>query len=139
MRVKLQALDHYPHQCQLQVRVTDLNYGNHLGNDATVGLLQEARVQWLATFGAAEGDLGDGATGIIQTDLAITYLAEGRLHDRLTVDTALVERSRLSFRLAQRLRRGDTVLALAETGFLGFSYPAAKRAPLPPTFPTPEA
>jgi len=135
-RIKLQALTHYPHQTALSVRVTDLNYGNHLGNDAIVGLLQEARVHWLASLAASEIDLGDGSTGIIQTDLALNYLAEGHLHDALIVDTAVIEPSRIAFRLAQRLRRGDTILALAETGFLGFDYSAGKRAPLPTPFRT---
>ena len=31
----------------IPVRIGDINYGNHLGNDAFVSIIHEARVQWL--------------------------------------------------------------------------------------------
>jgi hypothetical protein len=43
-RLKLELPAGFPFRTTLTVRVTDLNYGNHLGNDALLGLLHEARV-----------------------------------------------------------------------------------------------
>jgi acyl-CoA thioester hydrolase len=32
---------------KINVRISDINYGNHVGNDSFVSILHEARVQWL--------------------------------------------------------------------------------------------
>ncbi|HSQ86922.1 MAG TPA: hypothetical protein VLM43_19620 [Desulfobacterales bacterium] len=59
-RVKLTPLDHYQNIYETTVEVTDINYGNHLGNDALVGIIHRARVHFLHRLGASENDLGDG-------------------------------------------------------------------------------
>lgn len=132
-RVKLLELPDYGHVTELIVRVTDLNYGNHLGNDALVGLLHEARARWLTTLGVSERDLGTG-TGIIQTDLVVNYRAEAHGGDILRLYTHCIACSRAGFRLAQRVARGETTVALAETGFLAYDYAAGRRGRVPESF-----
>jgi acyl-CoA thioester hydrolase len=51
--------------CEIPLRITDLNYGGHVGNDRIMALLQEARVQFLATKGYSELQLEE--TGLILT------------------------------------------------------------------------
>jgi 4-hydroxybenzoyl-CoA thioesterase len=51
---------------ELEIRITDINYGGHLGNDRLLSLVHEARVQWLASHDWTELDV-DGI-GLIMTD-----------------------------------------------------------------------
>ena len=46
-RVKLEIPELLPFATELEVRVGDVNYGGHLGNDALLGLLHEARIRFL--------------------------------------------------------------------------------------------
>ena len=43
------------HRHPLTVRVTDMNYGRHLGHDALVSLLHEARMQAFWSFDCNDG------------------------------------------------------------------------------------
>jgi acyl-CoA thioesterase FadM len=44
--------------CEIPVRITDLNYGGHVGNDSMLTLAHEARVRFLAHHGYSEMNLG---------------------------------------------------------------------------------
>ena len=46
-RVKLLIPENKIFTTNIEVRITDINYGNHVGNDAFIRLIHEARVQWL--------------------------------------------------------------------------------------------
>ena len=58
----------------LAVRITDINYGNHTGNDKLAGLLHEARVQWLKSINCSE--LNVFGTSLIMRDLTIRFISE---------------------------------------------------------------
>ncbi|MGW8325161.1 MAG: thioesterase family protein, partial [Desulfobacterales bacterium] len=90
-RVKLTPLDHYKNIYETTVEVTDINYGNHLGNDALVGIIHRARVHFLHRLGVSEYDLGDGKTGILLADLIANYKEESFLFDKLSVESSIGE------------------------------------------------
>ncbi|MFC1567496.1 hypothetical protein ACFL3R_01495 [Thermodesulfobacteriota bacterium] len=46
-RIKLDPQERYQHTYETTIEVTDLNYGNHMGNDALVGIIHRARVHLL--------------------------------------------------------------------------------------------
>ncbi len=46
-RLKLEIPEKIIASVTIPVRITDINYGNHVGNDAFVSILHEARMQWL--------------------------------------------------------------------------------------------
>ena len=73
-RIKLDLPERFPFSTELQVRITDVNYGGHMGNDALLGLLHEARVQFLAHYGLSELDIC--GAGIIMADSVIVYKSE---------------------------------------------------------------
>lgn len=52
-------------ETRMQVRITDINSGNHLGNDALISMLSEARAQFLLSYGVSEG--ASSGQGIIVT------------------------------------------------------------------------
>jgi acyl-CoA thioester hydrolase len=108
----------------IPVRISDVNYGNHVGNDAFVSIIHEARLQWLQQNGQSE--LNFGGTGLIMSDLAIEFKNESFYGDVITVSVYAGEISRVSFELYYKLvtnRNGTTMLlANAKTGMICFDY-----------------
>ena len=49
-RIKLDLPERFPFSTELRVRITDVNYGGHMGNDSLLGLLHEARVRFLEHY-----------------------------------------------------------------------------------------
>lgn len=116
---------------RLAVRVTDVNYGGHLGNDRVLGLAHEARVRWLASCGLSEKDVG--GVGLIMADAALVFRGEAFLGDELEVELGAMEVRRSSFDLVYRLTRTPDAaeIALVKTGMVCFDYAARKVARLP--------
>ena len=133
-RVKLQLQPTYEFHYEVTLQVRDINYGGHLGNDALVGLLHEARINLLHGLGLSEMNLGDGQTGIIMADLVVNFLEEGFMLDRLAIDSHIGEMTQRSFRIFYRITKGDKILALAETGIVAFDYAQRKIVPVPAPF-----
>lgn len=120
----------------LTVRITDVNYGNHLGNDALVGLIHEARVQWLQGLGLSELDIG--GTGIIMKDLTVQFKAECFWGDPLEVDISVIELSTVAFKLRYQLFKKSVetpeqrkLAADATTTLVSFRYDIRKVAAIP--------
>ncbi len=57
-RIKLDPQNRYQHIYETTIEVTDLNYGNHMGNDAMVGIIHRARVHFLHQLSASEKKWG---------------------------------------------------------------------------------
>ncbi len=133
-RVKLQEQSCYEFRYEVTLQVRDINYGGHLGNDALVGLLHEARINLLSRLGCSEMNLGDGQTGMIMGDLVVNFREEGFMLDQLQIDSHIGEMSQRSFRIFHRITKGDNLLALAETGLVTFNYARRAIAPIPAAF-----
>lgn len=134
-RIKLIPLETYHHTYETAVEVTDLNYGNHLGNDALVGIVHRARVHFLRFLDAGENDLGDGKTGILVADMALNYKGEGFLFDRIVVQSSIGELQAKSFRMYHRVTASDNrLIGLAEVGIAAFDYQSRKLARIPRQF-----
>jgi hypothetical protein len=73
-RMKLDIPSRIQFTTELNVRISDVNYGGHLGNDAVLSLIHEARVQFLNHFGYSEKDIEE--TGIIMADSVVIYRSE---------------------------------------------------------------
>ena len=58
----------------VNVLVSHQNYGNHLGYDAVLSLLQEARLRWLKTIRAdlTEVNIEDGVGWLVK-EVHLTY------------------------------------------------------------------
>lgn len=131
--VKIELPDAWVFRTELPVRITDINYGGHVGNDALLALVQEARVRWLRQFGWTEKL--DGQVGLIMVDVAVRFKAELHYGDTLVVHLATVEWTRLGFDLVYLLARPDGAeIARARSGFVFFDYAARRMAPPPAGF-----
>lgn len=117
----------------IPVRIADINYGNHVGNDAFVSIIHEARMQWLKQYDYTE--LRIEGVGLIMSDLAIEFKNEAFYGDVVEVKLSAGEISRVSFELYYQLfvKRNDKSihLANAKTGMVCYDYDAKKVAAIP--------
>jgi acyl-CoA thioesterase FadM len=132
-RIKLNPLPHYPFAVEIGVRITDCNYGGHLGNDRLLALIHEARVAFLQHHGYSEMDCGGVA--LILADVVINYKNEAFPGDVLVFEVAAGEPTRNGFRLFFRVTRKNdgAIIALVENGMVCFDYRERKIQPLPET------
>lgn len=135
-RIKLTVPEKKIFTTEITVRITDINYGNHLGNDSLVGIIHEARMKWLAAAGYSE--LNIGGASLIMSDLAVEYKSESFYGDILSVQIAVAEIQKISFEVYYEVtaKRNDNVILIArsKTGMVCFDYEARKVAALPETF-----
>ncbi|MFM7671212.1 MAG: acyl-CoA thioesterase [Bacteroidota bacterium] len=119
--------------CELTIRISDLNYGNHLGNDRIVSLLHEARVQFLSAFQYTEMNLE--SVGLILRDLSVVLKREMFYGDALRIETSVPEWSAVGFRMQYRVIRkemeAEIVTALAHTTMICFDYSKKKPVRVP--------
>src|SRR4249919_418142 len=118
---------------QIPVRITDVNYGNHVGNDAFISIIHEARMQWLRQYGYTELNI-DG-TGLIMSDLGVEFKNESFYGDVMEVKISVGMQSSVSFELFYQLsakRNNENVLlANAKTGMVCYDYASKKVVPIP--------
>jgi acyl-CoA thioesterase FadM len=129
MRVKVKFPEQSPLAVfRIPVRITDINYGGHLGNDAVLSVMQEARMQFLASEGFTE--LAVGGHGLIMGDVMITYRGESFYGDMLVIEIFVDELSARTFDLLYRVvaERDGTKLPVADakTGMICFDYESRK-------------
>ena len=130
-RIKLTLPDQFSFSTLIPVRITDINYGNHLANDAVLSILHEARMQFLKSIGYTE--LSFGGVGLIMSDVAIEFKAEAFYGDTLKAYVTAGEISKVGFELYYELVRSedDKIVALAKTGMICFDYSKRKVAAVP--------
>lgn len=133
-RVKLTKLTSYQFCHRLTVRATDINYAGHVGNEALLGFVHEARSQFMARLGFDTVGVKHHQVGLIIADLAVNFMAEVYAQDNLEIDCQIGEIQEKSFRLFHRIRRAEQVIALVETGLVAFDYPARIVVQLPADF-----
>lgn len=133
-RIELNLPDIFSFSTDVRVRISDINYGNHLGNDALLSLVHEARLQFLQSRGFSELDI-DGC-GLILTDAVIVYKSQGFHGDLLTIFAAVGDFNKYGcdffYKVVQK--NGGKEVARAKTGIVFFDYNRQKMVPVPPAF-----
>ena len=117
---------------EIKIRITDLNYGGHLGNDTMLSLLHEARVRFLKHFNYSEMDVE--GVGIIMADAAIQFKTEAFYGERLKIEIAADEFTRVAFDLFYRVSCSGRVVAIATTGIVFYDYEKKKVVSIPDKF-----
>jgi acyl-CoA thioester hydrolase len=129
-RVKIDLPEKSWFTATIPVRITDLNYGNHLGNDALLSIIHEARMQFLNSFGLSE--LAFAGASLIMADVAISYKGESFYGDVLSIEMAATDLSKYGFDLVYKIsNQTGKAVAEAKTGMLCFDYNARKLMALP--------
>ncbi|WP_435960758.1 acyl-CoA thioesterase [Immundisolibacter sp.] len=117
---------------ELPVQARDINYGGHLGHDAAVSLLHEARRRWLARAGYDEADAG--GAGLIMLELEVHYTAEAFWADRLRVAMAVTGLGAVRCEFRYRVSRAGQEVLIARTRMGFFDYKARRLARRPSDF-----
>jgi acyl-CoA thioesterase FadM len=132
-RIKLAIPEKVISTFVIPVRISDINYGNHVGNDAFVSIIHEARMQWLKQYGYTEMQVE--GIGLIMSDLALEFRHESFYGDVVEIKIGSGDISRVGFDLYYRLyakrNTENILLANAKTGMVCYDYAAKKVAPVP--------
>jgi acyl-CoA thioester hydrolase len=132
-RVKIKLPIIFQFQTEIKVRISDINYGGHLGNDSVLSIIHEARFQFFNSLGYKD-ELSIEGFGTIQADVAIAYKGEAFHGETIKVQIAVDEISRKSFDLIYLLSTPQKEIARAKTGIAMFDYSENKVVSLPGVF-----
>jgi acyl-CoA thioester hydrolase len=121
-RVTIDMPDTFVFSTELDVRISDINYANHLGHDAFISLLHEARIRFLHSLGYTESDIEGLA--IIIADLAVVYKVQAAYGSRLRIEIAGGNINKYGCDLFYRVTRipDNTPILEAKTGIVFFEY-----------------
>lgn len=130
-RMKIEMPDKWQFSTEIQVRIDDLNYGNHMGNQQFLVFGQEARSRFFGIHGFSE--LNFGGVSLIQADAAITYTCEGSLGDRVAIDIAIELTGSSSFDVYYKFtnRTKGKHMANLRTALVSFDYEKGKPVAIP--------
>lgn len=132
-RIEIQLPEKFIFHSEIGVRVSDLNYGNHVGNDSILTLMQEARTLFYRSMGFESEVKLEGSIGQIVSDAAIVYKAESFLGDTLKVEIAVGDLNKYGFDLYYKITNKATgkEVAHGKTGIVCFDYSKRKMASIP--------
>jgi len=133
-RIQIHLPDQFIFSTTLPVRVSDLNYGAHVGNDAILTIMQEARVIFYRQLGFRDEVSFEGSVGQIIADAAIQYKSESFLGDVLSIHIAVGDFNKYGFDMYYRIDNQTTgkEVARGKTGIVCFDYDRHKVASIPP-------
>ena len=118
---------------RIPVRITDINYGDHVGNDSVVSIIHEARMQFLQHHGFTE--LNIEGIGLIMSDLVAEFKNESFYKDVIEVKLGTGDISKVSFELIYTLSTTrdvtQIIIANAKTTMVCYDYEVKKVASIP--------
>ena len=132
-RIKIDLPEKILASFSIPVRITDINFGNHVGNNAIVEIVHEARVQFLQKYNFTELNVAESS--LIMSELLVEYKNESFYGDVLEVTLYCGEISRVAFELFYKIStkrsHQEIVIALAKTGMVCYDYKIKKVSSLP--------
>ncbi|HMR91150.1 MAG TPA: thioesterase family protein [Chitinophagaceae bacterium] len=133
IKIELPASLAFNFRTIVPVRITDINYGGHAGNDAILSIIHETRMQFLHQFGYTEMNVEHA--GLIMADVAIEFKKELFYNDQVICHAAAGDFSRIGFDIYYKLEKeenGKSLTAvLAKTGMICYDYQEKKLVAVP--------
>ena len=130
MRVKISFQKPFTFSVTIPVRISDINYGGHVGNDSILSIVHEARMTFFKHHDQTE--MNAGGVNLIMADSAVQYKGEAFHGDTILVEIYADNISSISFDLFYKLStlREDKQLDIAyvKTGMICFDYSTRKIA-----------
>lgn len=132
-RITIDLPETFLYTTEIPVRGSDLNYGNHLGHDSVLTIMQEARLQFYRHLGFKNELSFEGPVGQVIADAAVVYKSESFLGDVLVCSIAAADFTRYGFDLFYRITNKATgkEVARGKTGIVCFDYEKRKLAVVP--------
>lgn len=133
-RITLDLPESYIFSVDIPLRITDINYGNHLGNDAVLALVHEARVRFLQSYGFSEIDIA--GCSIIMSDAALVFKSQGSYGQTARIEIALADPGPFSCDFLYKLSDAETGVEIArvKTGIVFFDYTTNRPVRMPEAF-----
>jgi acyl-CoA thioesterase FadM len=132
-RIKIDLPEKFSFTAAIPVRITDINYGGHAGNDTILSIIHEARMQFLNSYGYKE--LEFEGVGMIMADVGIEFKNELFYGDIVAASVTVTEFGKAGFDIYYKLEKesaGKKVLvAAAKTGMVCYDYTNKKIVPIP--------
>lgn len=132
-KIKIDLPENFSFSVSIPVRITDLNYGGHVGNDAILSLAHEARMQYLKQLGYSEMNLG--GIGLIMIDAGIEFKNELFYGDVVIVSVACNSLSKVGFDIYYKLEKevngSRKIVAAVKTGMISYDYVNKKITTIP--------
>lgn len=125
-------MDTFKFSIPLTVRISELNYGNHVGYQNYLSYFQEARIAYLGQFGYSEMDIE--GYGMIIGEANCRYKKELFFNDRIRIACSIQEVKSKRFVMRYVITRDGTVCAEGFTHNLCYDYHAKKVMRLPDAF-----
>lgn len=135
-RITLDMPEQYHFTTEIPIRISDINYGGHLGNDAVLSIIHEARLRFLIDHQWTEMNVA--GSGIIMSDSAVVYKSEAFYGESLRIQIGIKDLSRFGCDIYYLIRERETgrEVAHAKTGIVFFDYEKRKLTPVPDAFRT---
>ncbi len=132
-RVELNLPDKFLFKTEIVVRPSDLNYGNHLGHDRILTLMQDARVEFYRSLGFKNELNFEGSVGQVIADVVVQYKSESFLGDRLTINIRVADFNKYGFDMYYLVENAVTnkEVARAKIGIVCLDYDTRKIARIP--------
>lgn len=132
-RAKLNLPTSFCFRHSIPVRISDINYGNHVSNEVYLSYMHDARKKWLESIGHGDEVRGVEGVGLIMADAVVIFRAETFYGETVLVDIAPDDLGERGFDLLYRMT-GETSgkeLARGKTNMVCFSYDERKVATMP--------
>ncbi len=135
-RIKLNLPDKFHFNTELSLRIYDMNYGAHMGNDSVLSIVHEARVRFLASLKLKEKDFYGHS--LLMADSAIVYKKEAFYSDVLNIQVSVSECYSYGFELFYLIKnkKNDLEIARVKTGMVCYDHVNKKIKKLPIKFST---
>lgn len=133
-RVKIDAPQKVHYVTDYRISIGDINYGNHLANDAVLRIAHEIRLRFLESEGWTEMDVA-GAQ-LIMADAAIQFKRQAHRGDVLQCEVTVTAISKMGFTLVTRFvdQKTKEDVAILRNGMVFFDYAKGKVMLAPEAF-----
>src|ERR1044072_3134465 len=139
-RIKIELPANFPFTTTIPIRITDVNYGGHVGNDSVLSIIHEARVQFLRSYGYEELNLE--GIGLIMSDVTIEFKSELFYGESIVAHVSAGAFSKVSFDIYYKfVKKGveelgsrggkEEIVVVAKTNMVSFNYEKRKIVALP--------
>jgi acyl-CoA thioester hydrolase len=131
-RIKIEFPSQVAYTTEIPIRITDINYGSHVGNDTILSLVHEVRMQWLTHLGYAS-ELAIDGVGLIMVDAGIEFKSELFYGNSIVAQLAIENVSKVGFDVYCKLEKKSDhkLIAVVKTGILCYDYDHRKIARVP--------
>lgn len=132
-RIRIELPKEQKFQTEIPVRISDINYGGHVGNDSILSIMHEVRLRYLQSLGFESEVAISGAVGIIVADAAIQYKGESFYGDELEATVFVDDFNKYGFDIYYQLvnKHNHKEIARGKTGIVCLDYDKKQLVTIP--------